>query len=171
MSWWAVHRPPTIRRHPRNRHAAEARGHLHAAAPEADRQPTFTWQSVRLAPGAETLQLRSGQVVVTDSGGPAALFFALFAADRSPFVHAGIPAMEEDEPFVYETYGRIRPWFGRRPTDLIRGRVQRSPLAEFVRRGKFVEIYSLPSGVDAGRVTACVRAQHAEGTPFDPYFR
>ncbi|MGD2112475.1 MAG: YiiX/YebB-like N1pC/P60 family cysteine hydrolase [Gammaproteobacteria bacterium] len=139
--------------------------------PAADHQPAFTWQSVRLAPGAQTLELRSGQVVVTDSGGPAALFFALFAADYSPFVHAGILVMEEDEPFVYETYGRIRPRFGRRPTDLIRGRVQRSPLAEFVRRGKYVEIYELPPGVDAGRVTAYARAQHDGGTPFDPYFR
>lgn len=139
---------------------------------EQDRQVDMPgWQSVRLAPGAETLELRSGQVVVTDSGGPAALFFALFAAEFSPFVHAGILVMEDDKPFVYETFGGIRPWFGRRPTDMIRGRVARTALADFVRRNRYVEIYDLPAGVEAARVTGYVRTHYANRTPFDPYFR
>lgn len=129
------------------------------------------WRSVRLAPQARELELHSGQVLVTDSGGPAALFFALFSAEYSPFVHAGILVMEEGEPYVYETYGQIRARLGRRPTDLIRGTVMRTPLAEFVRRGKYVEVYDLPPGVDAGRVTGYVRTQYARRTPFDPYFR
>lgn len=129
------------------------------------------WQSVRLAPGAQALALHSGQVLVTDSGGPAALFFALFATEYSPFVHAGILVMEDGAPYVYETYGQIRRWYGRRPTDMIRGRVMRTPLDTFVRRGKYVEVYDLPAGVDAGRVTGYVRARYADRTPFDPYFR
>ena len=141
--------------------------------PERNEQQPATpaWQSVRLATDAQTLALRSGQVVVTDSGGPAALFFALFAEEFSPFVHAGILAMEDGEPYVYETFGGIRPWLGRRPTDMIRGRVARTPLAEFVRRNKYIEIYDLPAGADAGRVTAYVRSRYASRTPFDPYFR
>jgi len=139
--------------------------------PGHDGQAAPGWQSVRLAVGADALELRSGQVVVTDSGGVTALFFALFAGEYSPFVHAGILVMEDGEPFVYETFGHFRAWFGRRPTDLIRGRVARSPLAEFVRRGKYVEIYDLPARVDAGRVTGYVRTQYARQTPFDPYFR
>ena len=121
---------------------------LQPEQPARNDPPHPGWQSVRLAPGAQTLALRSGQVLVTDSGGPAALFFALFAAEYSPFVHAGILVMEDAGPYVYETYGQIRPRFGRRPTDLIRGHVTRTPLAEFVRRGKYVEIYDLPAGVD-----------------------
>jgi len=132
---------------------------------------TPAWKSVRLAAGRQTLELRSGQVAVTDSGGPMALFFSLFAADFSPFVHSGILVLEDGRPFVYETFGRIRPWFGRRPTDLIHGKVERTPLADFIRRGKYVEIYDLPPGVDAGRVTAYVRSRYARQTPFDPHFR
>lgn len=129
------------------------------------------WESVRLAPGTDSLELRTGQVVVTDSGGPAALFFSLFAAEYSPFVHSGIIVMEQGEPWVYETFGRIRPWLGRRPTDLIRGEVTRRPLSEFVTRGKYAEIYDLPADVDGDRVAAFVKAQFARRTPFDPYFR
>lgn len=145
---------------------------LQPARPEQDSQvDTPAWQSVRLAPGLQTLELRSGQVLVTDSGGPAALFFSLFGGDFSPFIHTGILIMENDEPYVYETFGTIRPWFGRRPTDLIHGTVKRSTLADFVTRGKYVEIYDLPAGVDAERVTGYVRTHYASQTPFDPYFR
>jgi hypothetical protein len=129
------------------------------------------WESVRLAPGTDSLELRTGQVVVTDSGGPAALFFSLFAAEYSPFVHSGIIVMEQDEPWVYETFGRIRPWLGRRPTDLIRGEVTRRSLSDFVTRGKYAEIYDLPADVDGPRVAAYVQEQFARRTPFDPYFR
>lgn len=129
------------------------------------------WKSVRLADGSDTLELRSGQVLVTDSAGTLALFFSLFAGDFSPFVHTGILVMESGKPFVYETYGEIQPRLGRRPTDLIQGRVKRSPLPEFVKRGKYVEIYELPEGVDAERVTGYVQDQFARQTPFDPYFR
>jgi hypothetical protein len=138
---------------------------------QASQDDTPAWQSVRLAPDVQTLELRSGQVLVTDSGGPAALFVSLFGEDFSPFVHTGILVMENGEPFVYETLGRIRPWFGRRPTDMVRGTVERRPLADFVTRGKYVEIYDLPVGVDGERVTSYVRAQYASQTPFDPYFR
>lgn len=129
------------------------------------------WKSVRLAEGSDTLELRSGQVLVTDSAGTLALFFSLFAKDFSPFVHTGILVMEMGEPIVYETFGEIHPRLGRRPTDLIRGKVSRSPLSEFVKRGKYVEIYDLPAGVDAKRVTGYVRDHFASQTPFDPYFR
>ena len=129
------------------------------------------WESVSLAPGVDSLELRTGQVVVTDSGGPAALFFSLFAAEYSPFVHSGILVMEQGEPWVYETFGRIRPWLGRRPTDLIRGEVTRRPLSDFVTRGKYAEIYDPPADVDGTRVAAFVQAQFARRTPFDPYFR
>ena len=129
------------------------------------------WKSVRLADGSDTLELRSGQVVVTDSAGTLALFFSLFAQDYSPFVHTGILVLESGEPFVYETYGEIRPRLGGRPTDLIQGRVRRSPFPEFVKRGKYVEIYEPPKGVDVDRVIGYVQDQFARQTPFDPYFR
>lgn len=142
-----------------------------ASSDRDSRASTPVWKSARLAPGAQTLELRSGQILVTDSGGPLALFFSLFGEDFSPFVHAGILVMEQGEPYVYEIFGEIRPRFARRPTDMIRGRVARSPLAGFVERGKYVEIYDLPAGVDTERVTGYVRDQYARETPFDPYFR
>lgn len=128
------------------------------------------WASMSLPDGVEELRLESGQLLITDSGGPSALFFALFSAEFSPFVHAGVLAMEEGDPFVYEVYGRFRPGLGSRPTDLVKGRVYRTPLADFVSRGKYVEIYRPPAEVDRERLMAFVREHYREQTPFDPYF-
>ena len=117
------------------------------------------------------LALRSGQILVTDSGGPSALFFSLFSGRFAPFVHAGILSIEDGDAYVYETYGVFRPGLGGRPTDRVVGKVERTPLDDYVRKGRYVEVYAPPEGVDRGRVIAFARERFLEGTPFDPYFR
>ncbi len=127
--------------------------------------------SVSLPDGKARLALSSGQIIVTDSGGPTAVFFSLFSKDFSPFVHAGIIVLEEGKPFVYETYGVVGITLGGRPTDFISGQVSRTPLGTFVQRGKYVEVYDPPAPADPEKIAAYAVAQYEKGTPFDPYFR
>ena len=127
--------------------------------------------SLSLPPGINRLELTSGQIAVTDSGGPTALFFSLFAEEFSPFVHAGIIVMEEGEAMVYESFGVFQMTFGGRPTDYISGKVSRTPLATFVRRGKYVKIYHPPPAADPQKIAAFAVEHFRRETPFDPYFR
>ena len=116
------------------------------------------------------LPLASGQIVVSESGGALSLFVTLAAEEFSPFVHAGVLALEGGEPWVYEAVGTLWPSFGQPPTAAIGGAVRRVSLASLIQRQQFVAIFDPAEGVDAARVAAWARAQYEAGTRFDPYF-
>lgn len=116
------------------------------------------------------LPLRSGQVAVSLAGGPLSIFFSLYPETFAPYVHAGVVAVEDGRPYVYEMMGRMKPVFNRPPPEATTGRVRRTPLARFVQAQRYVEVYDPPPGVDRARVAAFARAQYLRRTPFDAYF-
>lgn len=115
------------------------------------------------------LPLASGQIVVSETGDAMSLFFSLFTEDYAPWVHAGILALEDGEPVVYDATGTLFPLPGLAPTRLVGGRVRRVTLERFVRGKRVVGFYA-PAGVDTATLVAFARLHHARGTPFDPYF-
>jgi hypothetical protein len=119
---------------------------------------------------ARRLPLADGQIIVSESGGAMSLFFSLFARDDVPWVHAGIVAIEGDEPVVYEANGTFFPVPGLAPTATIRGVVRRVSVAEFLLGKRIVGLFALPPEADRERFVAFAREQHRRGTPFDPYF-
>lgn len=132
-------------------------------------EPPLVWFT---SPDASVVPvLRSGQIIVTDSGGPTAVFFSLFSHEFSPFVHAGIIAVEGGEFFVYESYGLFRLSLSGRPTDHIKGAVSRTPLPAFIRRGRYAKVYEPPVGADPDLIVEYAVEHFEKKTPFDPYFR
>lgn len=124
-------------------------------------------------PGADAgpygLPLRSGQVVVGPPGGPASVMLSLFPETYSPYLHAGVLAVEDGRPFVYHMTGPIKAYLVG-PPDADHGGVKRVPLAAYVERRSYVEVHDPPPGVDGAKVAAYARARYADGTPFDPHF-
>jgi hypothetical protein len=118
----------------------------------------------------DALPLASGQIVLSESGGALSLFFALFAEDFSDYVHAGLIAVEDGKPYVYESVGVAWPSFGRAPTYAIRGTARRLPFSSFVRRYQFVAIYDPAPELDVEVALAFARDAVARGVPFDPFF-
>lgn len=116
------------------------------------------------------LPLATGQILLGDGGGPISALYTLFPEKYQTSIHAGILALEDDGPHVYEAMGRLMVSLARRPTDAVRGRIFRTPLELFVQRQRFVEVYDLPPSVDPGKVAAYARDHHRRRTPFDPYF-
>ncbi len=138
------------------------------ATPDTAETPLVWFTS----PDASTAPvLRSGQIIVTDSGGPTAVFFSLFSHEFSPFVHAGIIAVERGEFFVYESYGLFRLSLSGRPTDHIKGAVSRTPLPAFIQRGRYAKVYEPPVGADPDLIVRYAVEHFEKKTPFDPYFR
>lgn len=113
--------------------------------------------------------IASGQIVVSETGDAMSLFFSLFTEDYAPWVHAGILAIEDGEPVVYDATGTLFPLPGLAPTTLVAGRVRRVALARFVRGKRVVGFYA-PADVDTAKLLAFARLHHARGTPFDSYF-
>ncbi len=116
------------------------------------------------------LPLYSGQLVLSESGGPASLLFSLFVEEFSPFVHAGVLVFEDGEPIVYEARGQIRLETGSVPTDTIKGRIRARHLGKLLRRQNYVAIYNPPVGTDVDSMVAYVREQYRAHLPFDAYF-
>ena len=121
-------------------------------------------------PAASPPAYASGQVVVSRSGGALSVFFSLFPEHYHPYIHTGVIAVEDGVPHVYHTMGVIRPSFRRPPTAVTRGRVRRTPLDDYVRAQRYVEVYDPPAFVDRERVVTFARDHFRKGTPFDPYF-
>lgn len=59
---------------------------------------------------------------------------------------------------------------GGRPTDAIRGAIERVALGDFLRKNEFVAFYDPPSQVDRARMIAFAGQHHRARTPFDTYF-
>ncbi len=114
--------------------------------------------------------LSSGQIVVSESGGPFSFLFSLFPTRFSPFVHTGILVIEDGIPYVYEARGRIKLRPGTVPTDTIKGHIKRRKLDWFLRLQNYTSIYNPPEGTVPEKITNFVREQYAAKRPFDPYF-
>jgi len=119
---------------------------------------------------ASALPLASGQIVVSETGDALSLFFSLFTQDFAPWVHAGILAIEDGVPYVYDATGTVWPIPGVRPTAMVGGGVRRVALARFVRGKRVVGFYTPAPEVDTTALVGFARMHHARGTPFDPYF-
>jgi len=116
------------------------------------------------------LGLRSGQIVVSEQGGADSLFVSLMAQEYRPFVHAGIVAIDDGEPYVYEQNATLWPHLSGPPTRAMSGSVRRVPLAEFLARHRVVGLHSNPAGTDGDAVAGFAREHHRRGTAFDPFF-
>ena len=119
---------------------------------------------------ATSLPLAHGQIVVSEAGGAMSLFFSLFAVDDTPWVHAGIVAVENGQTVVYEANGSFFPVPGLAPTATISGAVRRVGIERFVAGKRIVGLYAPAPHVDRERMVAFARAQWKRGAPFDPYF-
>lgn len=144
-----------------NTYAARVPAAINAAAP-----PKTMRRDVPL----NDLPLASGQIVVKDEADAASLFVSLFAEDYAPWTHVGIVSLEADGAVVYDTNGGFIPVPGLPPTTTFSGGMRRIPFAQYVSKEKIIGIYSLPPGLDAGKVVAYARAQYERRTPFDAYF-
>lgn len=116
------------------------------------------------------LPLRSGQLIVSDSGAPDSLLLSLLGEQYSEYGHAGIVSIEEGKPYVYEGYATLRPILGGPPTDAMKGSIRRVTLEHFIARQRITAIFDPAASVDKAAVVAFARARHADGTEFDPYF-
>ena len=116
------------------------------------------------------LPLYSGQLVLSESGGPVSLLFSLFVEQFSPYVHAGVLVFENGEPIVYEARGRVQLETGTVPTDTIEGRIRARHLGKLLRRQNYVSIYNPPPGTNIDAMVRYVREQYRARLPFDPYF-
>jgi hypothetical protein len=114
--------------------------------------------------------LRSGQLVASDAGAPVSLLLSLIGEEYSPFVHAGILVIEDGVPYVYETFGKLRPFHRGPPTDAMGGKVRRVSLQQYIARQRITAIFEPPGVTDAGAVVRFVQERHRDGTRFDPYF-
>lgn len=121
-------------------------------------------------PGPYGLPLRSGQLVASDAGAPVSLLLSLIGEEYSPYVHAGILVMEAGKPYVYETFGILRPFHRGPPTDAMGGKVRRVSLERYIARQRITAIFDPPGVADAGAVAQFALAHHRDGTQFDPYF-
>lgn len=128
-----------------------------------------TYQPVRPARYAG-LPLESGQLVVSEAPSALNLIIALLPEHYQPYVHAGILSFEAGEPYVYEAIGSWGMLRGGRPTDAIRGAIERVSLGDFLRKNDFVAFYDPPPQVDRTRMIAFAGQHHRARTPFDAYF-
>ena len=116
------------------------------------------------------LPLQSGQLVVSDSGGPDSLLMSMLGEQYTPYGHAGILSIEDGKAYVYEGFALLWPFFSGPPTDAMRGRIRRVSLEQYIARQRVTAIFDPPADVDKAAVAAFARARHEDGTEFDPYF-
>ncbi len=117
----------------------------------------------------EKLPLRSGQIIVSESGNDYSLFFSLFPERFSPYIHTGIIVIVNGVPFVYEGLGSLGIFLGSSPTDKIEGHIKRRSLDQYIREENYVAIYDLPDNVDRKKVVQFAIDNFNNRTPFDPY--
>lgn len=114
-------------------------------------------------------KLRSGQIVVSESGDDYSLFFSIFSEQYSPFVHAGVLVFVDGVPFVYEELGSVPLIMGNVPTDSITGGIRRRHLDQYLKAENYTAIYDLPADIEHNKVVEYVLYNYKHETPFDPY--
>lgn len=114
--------------------------------------------------------LRDGQIVLSVTPDAMAMVYILGSDIFSPYVHAGVIAIEDGEPFVYEALGWGLPWPGERPTDAIEGQILRTSFLTFLGRQRTLAIFDPPDPINREKVVAFARKAVEEKVPFDPHF-
>jgi hypothetical protein len=118
------------------------------------------------------LPLRDGQIVLTESPDATSLVFAMIPKRFHDFTHAGIVAMEDGEPVVYEVSGEIVTFpLHSRVLDNVSGEVHRRPFLQYVAANLYAEVMDVPDGVDGAKVAAWARDAYRRKVAFDAYFR
>jgi hypothetical protein len=118
------------------------------------------------------LPLRDGQIVLTESPDATSLVFAMIPRRFHDFTHAGIVAMEDGEPVVYEVSGEIVTFpLHSRVLDNVSGEVHRRPFLQYVAGNLYAEVMDVPDGVDGAKVAAWARDAYRRKVSFDAYFR
>jgi hypothetical protein len=113
------------------------------------------------------LPLETGQIIVTEHPGGTSLFLSLAARDFVPYLHIGLIAIEDEQPYVYEAMGAMLPMPWARPTAHMGGGVQRVTLDSFLARGGITAIYAPPSTADRRVLAEFARGAWREYVPFD----
>jgi hypothetical protein len=118
------------------------------------------------------LPLRTGQILLTESPEATSFVFALVPERFQYFTHAGILAMEDGEPFVYEVSGELVTLpLHSKVLDNVRGEVHRRPLLQYASANLYAEVMDVPPGVDGEKVAAFARDAYRRKVAFDAYFR
>jgi len=118
------------------------------------------------------MPLRSGQIVLSESPDTTSFVFSLVPHRFYYFTHAGILSIEDGEPYVYEASGELATLpLHSKVLDNVVGVVRRWPLLEYATPNLYVEIIDIPDNVDGEASVRYSRAQFANKTPFDPFFR
>ncbi len=115
------------------------------------------------------LPVRSGQVVVSESGSSLSFLMDLMASEYSPYGHAGILSVEDDGVFVYEAFGFLNVRFWEPPTRRLRGKIRRVSLASFLGRGTATAIFE-HAALNLDAIEAFARSAYEQGIPFDGLF-
>lgn len=133
------------------------------AAPDAETRPQTRFQN---------LVLRDGQIIVTESGGPASMLMSLVPDSFYPFSHIGIIAVEQGEAVVYEARGTYKATPGTPADDwfLDTNGIRRLTVEQHLENEEYAAVYEPPPGTNASDVVAFVRRHYEAQTPFDPYF-
>jgi hypothetical protein len=116
------------------------------------------------------MPVREGQIAVIERPGATAVLLSFVAERYEPFVHAGLVAFDDGEPYVYESMGVFKPHLTGRPTRGMGGGVRRVKLAAFLARDGIVALYEPAAAVDRKAAAAFARAHLAARTPFDDTF-
>lgn len=132
-------------------------------------------QSIDMKSGNDTdwrTQLRSGQILTTESSDPLHLPTMLGSDRFSPFIHLGVVEVSNAGIYVYDTTATIGKYFltGKSPSDTMKGHVRRVALQEFINYARVINIYAPPTSVNTGTLISVLRQHWIAKTPFDPYF-
>ena len=117
-------------------------------------------------------QLRSGQILTTESSDPLHLPTTLGSDRFSPFIHLGVVEVTKAGIYVYDTTATIGKYFltGKSPSDTMKGHVRRITLQAFLDYFRVVNIYAPPTSVNTDTLITILRQHWIAQTPFDPYF-
>lgn len=126
------------------------------------------------APGVPTylgLPLRNGQLILTEAPGAYSFAFELIPAKFYPFTHVAMVAIEDGQPWVYDTSGEYKTT-GMHSKLLanVHGGMRRTAFYEYVAPNLYAEVYDPPAGADPEKMVAFERQKFAEGVEFDAFF-
>lgn len=146
---------------------------LVACGATPERSAPATWEVAPAAGPARSpgeLPLRSGQILLSESGSVQALLLSLLLDRPQRYVHAALLAVEDGEPVVYEAAATVRFTLTGSPADAVSGGVRRVSFGEFLRGQREVAIYEPPPGLDTAAALAWARAALDTGLRFDGHF-
>ncbi len=116
------------------------------------------------------LELRTGDVIVSEMDTASSLLMAFMAERYAPFIHAGIIVIDDGKPRVYDAVGTMGLPLGRPPTDAMSGKIRRQSIAKYLRRQSVAAIYRANDAGIARQIGGFAKRAYHERLAFDPYF-